>query len=245
LNANDDIALLYVPTRYDRSLFPNVENDGAKRLSFGEPESIWQLAFYGWGDPAGTDSDGDPVRVLRRGRGFFDQFTVRDRRIDIRATTANPFPCSGDSGGPMMHTGLQLDTNSGIQSNLEAVVGITSAAFPSCSELPLPGTNVTWWSSRVDHPAHKQFILDTMRRYPEWKNFSCASRGIVGIEAEECWGPPCTIDGRPQDGGCPLPTQTCVRPGRTVGAEKMTCGTCDGTPQQGSCNCIVGQCLPR
>ena len=252
LTANDDLALLYLPTDFDEDLFPRIEDNGAKRLSLGTPASDWQLAFYGWGQPLGTDPQtGQAQRVLRRGADFFDQFNVLARRIDVVSTTSRPFPCAGDSGGPTMHVGLELDTNNGVQSGLEAIVGVSSVAQPPCGEPPLPGPGqaVTWSSTRVDHPEHRKFILDSMRRYHS--NFSCTSRGLVGLEADECWGPPCSNNSRPADGGCPLATQTCVNPGReitlrkgTAGGGFPTCSACNGSPQQGSCDCIVGQCLP-
>jgi hypothetical protein len=184
--------------------------------------------------------------VLRRGTDFFDTFQVLARRIEITATTARPFPCAGDSGGPMMHTGLELDTNNGVQQGLEAIVGLTSSAGPDCSTLPLPGSPVAWNSVRMDIPEHQQFITDSMHRYPQWRNFACKARGLVGLEAEECWGPPCTNDSGPADGGC-LDTQTCINPGRTISSQlkKFSCDACVGTPDQGSCDCIVGQCLSK
>jgi hypothetical protein len=250
VGANEDLALLYIPMDFDDELVPNVEANGAKRLSVGIPRADWQLAFYGWGLPVGTNPQtGMRRRVLRRGTDFFDTFNVLERRIEIGATIARPFACSGDSGGPMMHTGLELDTNVGIQQGLEAIVGVTSSAFPPCNELlpPGPGQAVGWSSVRVDHPEHNKFILDTMHRYPQYRNFSCKARGLAGVEAEECWGPPCTNNSKPEMGGCPLATQTCVNPGREFASKhkKFSCSNCNGTPQQGSCECIVGQCLSK
>jgi len=251
LGADDDLALLYVPMLFDDELFPNIENNGAKRLSAGTPEADWQLAFYGWGLPASINPQtGMQERILRRGANFFDTFKVLPRRIEITATSARPFACAGDSGGPMMHTGLELDTNNGVQQGLEAIVGVTSAARPDCKTLPGPGNPavpVFWNSVRMDIPEHQQFITDTMHRYPQWRNFACKARGLVGLEAEECWGPPCTNDSGPDNGGCPLTTQTCINPGRTVASQlkKFSCAACDGTSDQGSCDCIVGQCLSK
>jgi hypothetical protein len=244
LAANDDLALLYVPTAFDDALIPNIEPDGAKRLSATSPEAAWNLAFYGWGQPHPLAGD-----ILRRGRNFFDTFTVRERRIDIAATSPRPFPCAGDSGGPMVRAGVELDTNLGVKQGLEVIVGVTSWAGPPCPRnvTSAPAQSGNWATTRVDHPEHMKFIVDTMRRYPEWRNFECKARGLVGLEAVECWGAPCSNDSGPELGGCALPTQMCVNSGRQIASKqkKFSCQNCEGTPQQGSCECIVGQCLSK
>jgi hypothetical protein len=246
LTANDDLALIYFPQEFDDALIPNIEPNGAKRLSAVSPDQNWGLAFYGYGDPIGTDPETlMPERVLRRGTNFFDTFNVRPRRIDVEATTAKPFACAGDSGGPMMRTGLEFDTNIGHQQGLEAIMGVTSTAGPGCATLPGPGARVSWSSTRVDIQSHRDFITDTLRRYPQYRNFSCKPRGLVGLEAEECWGAPCTNNSKPEMGGCPLATQTCFNSGREVGLQQTICQNCKGTPQEGSCDCIVGQCLSK
>jgi hypothetical protein len=252
LGAAHDLALLYVHSSQDDKLPPDLENNGAKRLSIVPPDPQWPVTFAGWGDPVATDSQGNPTPVLRVGTSpvnlTFPNNGLRDEVITASIpTTTDSFPCRGDSGGPLLRTDLSLDTNTGPKAMLEAVVGVMSFGYSLCA--PLSDGHFYW--TLVNAPKNLSFIESTLKRWSQYQHLTCAKRRNKGdplppegpvAAVEECWGAPCVADGPATPGvGCALSTDTCWHAARSF-ASQSSCDACSGAG--GGCGCIVGQCLP-
>jgi hypothetical protein len=246
LIADHDLALVYISSKYDDRLPPRPEEDAATRLSIVPPptnSALWNLSIAGWGNP------GDDIH--RQANGSLGTFTVAPQRIDV-TTTGTIFPCSGDSGGPVLRTGLNIQTNTGSRNNLDAVLGVLSISQATCTPaVPPPGTQVQWITTRVDTDLHQRFIKETFHRWPNTKRFDCVPRklgspppqGAVN-EVEECWGARCTEAGGLPN-GCP-DGQYCNGPGRLVARGVASCTVCNtfSAAEDQGCGCVVGQCLP-
>ena len=207
LGATHDLALLYVPTDQDDRLAANLEENGAKRLSIIDPDPSWSLTFAGWGDPVQTDPQGNAVAVLRASNPSSSFSVIKPDMVNavLTATISTPtapYPCPGDSGGPLMRTGLQMATNAGTKTGLEAVVGVMSHGYSLCA--PLDDQPFFW--TLVSSPGNLGFIEDTMRRWPPYDNLVCPKRPVNGdpippagppASVEECWGTPCVANGPP------------------------------------------------
>ena len=147
-----------------------------------------------------------------------------------------------------MRTGLQMATNAGTKTGLEAVVGVMSHGYSLCA--PLDDQPFFW--TLVSSPGNLGFIEDTMRRWPPYDNLVCPKRPVNGdpippagppASVEECWGTPCVANGPPTPGvGCLLSSEVCWHPARSFPSWKV-CDTCVGTSSAGSCGCVVGQCM--
>jgi hypothetical protein len=244
--ARHDLALLYVPHANDNKLEPRLEENGAKRLSIVPPEPSWTgLRFYGWGDPSMTNPD--TSEVTRRLRGSTTSPTIivhssLEAIVEARIQTdTDSFPCPGDSGGPLMRTGLSMITNSNtVQTGLEAIIGVQSFGFGKCES---DGMHSFYWT-RVDLPVNKDFIDESMERWPPITHFSCKRRFLNtlppggGEEVAECWGKPCT---GVSDTTCVKGVDVCWNSDDAF-RNRTFCPACDGLSS--GCNCMVGQCLP-
>jgi hypothetical protein len=244
-----DIALLYLPD--DTRLPPEVELNGAKRLSVVPPQASWPLDFYGWGKPSGSvegddQYDGESVlrtSVIRPEYSLSNGMIVATKEFEIDSIT-----CGGDSGGPLVRR-LTLPTNVGNQ-EVEVIVGINSWGFgingpKTCTP---PGV-VGDFSQFVPVNTHIGFIEGNMRRWPGFRTYNCRRRAVVGTTAPnvaaECWGTPCDNYGllsASNPRACSA-SEFCSRPGREFISRGINrCDTC-GTAN--SCDCIVGQCIAK
>jgi hypothetical protein len=254
LGARHDLALLYVRHFDDVQLEPRLEQNGAKRLSIVTPNPNWpNVRFYGWGAPTVTDpvtleqssrlrvSTTPPVLTIHPPIEATIEGTVQ--------TDTNSFPCAGDSGGPLMRTGLSMTTNSGsVETGLEAIMGVLSYGFSLCAPL---GTR-RWLWTRVDVPLNRAFIDDALTRWPPIPNvptvdgFACKKRVLTGTlpppagpgeEVAECWGKPCT---GVSDTACLAGTETCWN-SKDSFRDRSFCPACNGVST--GCQCMQGQCL--
>jgi len=256
--ARHDLALLYVSTHDDDVLEPQLEQDGAKRISIVPPDTtngqlIWPLSFWGWGAPRVTDPQnpgGPSVFLLHQSDStHLPTFTMDDKVItgtvptppDIRSVI-----CGGDSGGPLLRTELSIpQTNLGAQTDLEAIIGVASTGSAPCEAPgpnPLRGGDRSRWV-RVDVPEHLQFIDESLaRQEPYLDGLSCAKRQLAGAppnvppaSVEECWGKQCSADT-----DCIEGQETCWQPATTY-RKRGFCGACNQITSD--CGCILGQCV--
>jgi hypothetical protein len=233
LGANHDIALLYVPSEEDQQLLPDIDRNGAKRLSIVEPNVSWPMRFYGYGEgSSGSLRYGSMDYTL-----MSEQSAVPNVILGQPLTVDSPLLCKGDSGGPLMRTGIALQTNLGSETGLEAIVGIASSSSDLCDtptpeELPLVAT---YWT-RVDVDIHLNFIKNTMAsNYPRFQNLRCTERRVANAPTDlvaECWGKACETTAE-----CPAP-QYCSNPDPAPIVPLRDCAACDS-----GCDCIKGQCL--
>jgi hypothetical protein len=229
-----DIALLYFPD--DTVLYPEVEKDGALRVSTIRANATWPMTFYGYGQ----SNDGSDLRtsVVR------PTFTVPGKTIRASSRDIDSALCPGDSGGPLVRS-VTMQTNAGIFESKEVIVGVASTRSTTEQECradspdpQIPGPKISTWTSL--HRSFR-FIEDRIRRWngnviTERSGFSCRRPSVqndVEASAAECWGKPCTS--QQACGG----TAFCSRPGSIY----ASCPTCAGSSIAG-CGCIVGQCLP-
>ena len=247
LGADHDIALLYVP---DDTVLPAfVEEDGAKRLSIGDPDlANWKMSMWGWGDPAagGVDPLTGSKRMTLRTNNLLPDLRING--IVVRGTTPDTgrsLPCGGDSGGPLFRDDVPINTNLG-PLNAQGIIGVLSAGFDDCAQEPDPEKRIlrAWRWARVDIPAHVKFIRDALGHWPSYKGpRTCTGRRLLSGTPpteqgnpvlDECWGTPCS------EANCPS-GQSCSHAGRDYVRALSSCYACDG----GACDCIIGQCLPN
>jgi hypothetical protein len=236
--AKHDLGLLYVPSHfYDDDLPPRVEEGGALRLSIDpDPDvAVWDMQFYGTGAPS--------LR-LQRGTMLLGQYSDHlIRGIMPPGTAPNPFTCGGDSGGPLVRSNLSLQTNEGLKTGQEAIVGVLSGGTGACAAPTTPAERAAisdYWV-RIDETENAAFIRNTMRD-SNWKPYStiqCKPRALTSAPNDpvvaECWGEPCMVS-------CQDPGDVCTFSGRYIETRQGTqCGACD----YAGCGCIVGQCAPQ
>lgn len=250
-----DLALLYIGD--DGSLPPNVEQDGAKRLSIVEPQPIdWDFQFFGWGlpkKPASVPAHPEPNLELWEST-VQPVFAVPNELLRsnvITGTTQNGSiqsgACAGDSGGPLMRMNVPIRTNPMNQVNsVQVIAGVTSTGLAKTSTIctmgTLPTGSITTTFTRVDTPSNFDFIESRIRRWngnpiTEESGFRCRRRPVdqdgPDLQVAECWGPPCTTQSQ-------CTPQNLVFCSHTE-ADFSFCPTCGGS---GGCGCLVGQCIP-
>jgi hypothetical protein len=232
--SENDVALLYI--KNDKILPPRVEDDGAKRLSIGQPQSVWDLDFWGWGVPA----DDDLRKSSSRPAAFIDS-----KVIELTSDGSQSMLCSGDSGGPLMRT-VTAQTNTHGTISVQAIVGVASTSNISdadCAKTTPLGHSVFGRYSIVAN-YFEDFIERRIRKWngnPQQPNtgFLCAEQGVAPETIAECWGKPCSIDNDCDK----TKNQYCSNAGQSFMGE--ACTTCETMAGGGgsSCNCIIGQCL--
>jgi hypothetical protein len=240
-----DIGLLYIGD--DKILPPHVEEDGAKRLSIAGFDPSWDLSFFGWGRRPGVDNPIVNKDLLES--GILPGFAVASNSVTgVVQDNLQSITCKGDSGGPLFRT-ANVMTNSLSVQTVQLVAGVLSTGTMSNTDCfssnPTPiGKKSTW--CRVDR--NFDFIERKIRRWngnpiTESSGFRCKRRQVEGEGAAEkvaeCWGFPCTVQS-----DCPFvqsDKEYCSRSGRDYTEQGASCSTC-GT--DGSCDCIIGQCLP-
>jgi hypothetical protein len=237
VSAEHDLALLYIDD--DVRLPPNVELDGAKRISLVQPNLTWPLTFYGWGNPTNTLRQSTAVQGIT---GII--YSVQAHTITGQTTQdLSSAICGGDSGGPLVRT-VRVATSSGFQT-VEAVVGVASSGLgPNSCVSPVPFLTPLRWA-RVDTPSNFEFIGGKALRAWNGPRFSCLKLPSEGSppdqeEVAECWGSPCEEQAECDD----MLGEYCSNPGRDFSDLGATCPTCDTPAGGGGCGCIVGQCLP-
>jgi hypothetical protein len=255
LAADHDLALLYIDRRNDGRLPPRVEDDAAKRLNITFPLASWTFAVGGWGDPPGNMGQevfrqGDfPAGTIMYPQGALSNQMV----VSNFAGNSAAYVCHGDSGGPVLRTGLQVATNRNIvKSNVEAIVAVNSSSNAHCDGTTEPSP-ILWRATLIHTPNHRKFIHDSMNRWP-WTAQTCVEKSLNNTgpkQVEECWGKPCTFDGTP----C-TKDETCQGQPREIFASlpvgDSMCKVCQGFPGTNpttgarldlDCNCLEGQCV--
>jgi hypothetical protein len=215
-NARFDLALLYLGD--DRMLPPDVEQDGAMRLSLSNPVATTPYTFYGAGAPNDT-------LLQSRDNGEL-AFHVNADTIDatVLDTTASAL-CPGDSGGPLTRV-VNVQTNTGTR-DVKAIVAVANFGLGACISTEA-GESLVW--TRIDNQL--DFIEEAQQHW-NGPDFQCVKRSSTSDaldEIAECWGDPCSMNS-----DCTGPSQYCSR----AGEDFMTCSVCP----QGGCDCIKGQCL--
>jgi hypothetical protein len=263
-----DLGLLYVPSHfYDDELPPDIEEDGALRLSTHRHPDVanWPMAFYGYGMPVVPS----PPQPLRRGTMILHGTPelVQDPRWEdyagflIRGVLP-PFgtpgnhqrPCSGDSGGPLVRTGVSIQRDGTILAGREVIVGVYSFSKKPCA---LPADDQSWrayeagWV-RVDEPMARDFIEGTMQEtnWPPYSKLDCTPRSLTSAPAEppvlECWGKRCMVDSDCKDNSGVK--KVCAFSGRYFAQRQASCTACgvggSAGASGGGCDCIWGQCAP-
>jgi hypothetical protein len=252
LAGEHDIALLYVDRRNNGRLPPRVEDGSAKRLNIVPPlHNSWSFAVAGWGLPSGNMGQ----EVFRQGDFPGGTITLPANTIHQMVVTTfggAAYVCPGDSGGPVLRKGLRLLTNRNVmRDNLEAIVAVNSSSTAHCDGRT-EGSPIVWRATRIHTQHHRDFIHDTMNRWP-WTARTCVEKSLNDTGAkqvEECWGKPCTKDGAP----CAA-DETCQGTPREIFASlpvgDSMCKVCqdypgtdaEGRPLNADCNCLEGQCV--
>jgi hypothetical protein len=246
---------LYVPSHfYDDKLPPNIEENGALRLSTDQDPDIanWPTAWYGYGLPK--------PYVLRKGSmAMQSEAAVRQTlgwteyvdyvfRGTLNPGTSPELVCGGDSGGPLVRTGLTLETSQGPRVGREVIIGVTSFASGDCAIPTDPFfralVDAGW--ARVDEPMARAFIEGTMKtsNWPPYTKLDCTERAVLSSPGDpnvrECWGKRCKVDADCADNTGVK--KVCAFSGRYFGPRQQACTACDASG--GGCDCIWGQCAP-
>jgi hypothetical protein len=250
LSADHDLALLYIDRKNDGRLPPRVEDGSAKRLNIVPLLASWTFDVAGWGKPPG----GAGQEVFRQ--GSFPASSIQGALSDnivVSNFGGAAYVCHGDSGGPVLRTGLTVQTNRNVMKNdLEAIVAVNSSTNAHCDGTTEPSP-IVWRATLIHTKNHRDFIHDTMNRWP-WTAQTCVEKSLSNTGAkqvEECWGKPCTFDGTP----CAA-DETCQGKPREIIASlpvgDTMCKVCQGFPGtdptsgaqlNADCNCLEGQCV--
>jgi hypothetical protein len=238
LDTNDDIpndfALLYLDKdRYDRLLPPRADTGAAMRVAVRAPTTTDELTMAGYG--------GGSTPALTTGAlPDDDQRHIVDATFSADVNDPNePVLCEGDSGGPLYRM-----VNAGLLNapDMEPVLIATAVAFAGPGVMHNGFRCATQGATEIWRRADTEldFIEKAMRIW-NGENFSCDQKQVAGglaLDFAECWGAPC---GGPTGQTCGTDaTQFCSRPGEVLDTE-ADCPTCSG---DGTCGCVVGQCLP-
>jgi hypothetical protein len=252
-----DLGLLYVPSHfYDDKLPPNIEENGALRLSVDQNPDVanWPTLFYGYGAPT-------PYALRKGSMVMQSEATLRQDPdwseyadyvfrgvLPPVGTGTDVKACGGDSGGPLVRTGLTLETNQGQRVGREVIIGVTSFTTKGCSipTGPVSRSLVHSAWARVDDPVARGFIEGTMQKsnWPPYTKLDCTERAIVSAPNDpkvlECWGKTCKVDADCKDNSGVK--KVCSFSGRYFGPRQQSCMACDASG--GGCDCIYGQCAP-
>lgn len=228
-DVSHDVALLYLDADiYDGALPPRVDTGAAMRISATPVDVNDDMTVAGFG---GTHQ-------LRAGV-VPDAFDASEPFV-VKATVGSstePVICKGDSGGPLYR---MADVGQpqlapvlvGISSEFELDTTPDGGVEPNCAR---PGDTERW---RLVQPS-LDFINQALQLW-NGSAFTCKPPAGGGSSPDfvECWGAPC---GGPTGNDCDdSPTDYCSRGGADVEL-LSTCTTCG----DGTCSCIVGQCLAR
>lgn len=240
-----DFALLYLREEaYDTALPPRAETGAAMRVSIVPPQANADISAAGYG--TGTTALGSLETAV-----FAAPFVIIPDRgtIEKMLTSATePALCKGDSGGPayqIVNVGAVMQPAEvpfeQAPTTVPVMVGVNSAGLPdpfcnppnpNCplpSNCGLPGETMVW--SRVDQ--QRLFIEERMGLWQMGPLFQCREGRPTGATTNsfiEFWGTPCEIDKN-----CAA-DEYCKRPSDAFA--NASCQVC-----QGSCSCIVGQCI--
>jgi hypothetical protein len=187
----DDIALLYLGSRYYDEILPSATDETALRLS--TKNASGNLEFAGFESTLPTPS-------LRAGQALVTGFSSRNVVANVTASTASVM-CQGDSGGPLYRF---ASISGGAAAVLPVVVGTTVGFSPGTSPpCAAPGDREVW----TNVVAYLPFISGTIRKW-NGRAFQCKAGTSVGspqLDWVRCWGDPCSNDREcPADKFCAL-----------------------------------------
>jgi hypothetical protein len=244
-----DFALLYLRQEaYDTALPPRAETGAAMRISIVPPDPDEEFSAAGYG------SGGSTLGPLRTG-AFTPPFAVTPGRntieLELPTPLTGPSMCKGDSGGPAYRV---VDVGAITQpaevpfeqapTTVPVMVGVNSGILrdelckgnpPIADDCDLPSNcghhrdTLVW--SRVDQT--RLFIEERMGLWQMGPLFQCREGRPTGATTNsfiECWGTPCEIHKN-----CAA-DEYCKRASDAFA--DASCQVC-----QGSCSCIVGQCV--
>jgi hypothetical protein len=242
-----DFALLYLREEaYDTALPPRAETGAAMRISIVPPLQTETISAAGYGTggptlgPLRTGTFGPPLTIIAG-------FNTIEREVQSFTEASI---CKGDSGGPaykMVNVGAVMQPAEvpfeQAPTTVPVMMAVNSAYIlptacgtnppdPGCplpSNCAQPGDSQVW--TRVDQ--YRLFIEERMALWQMGPLFTCREGRPTGATTNtfvECWGTPCEIPTN-----C-APDEFCRRPSDAF--IDASCQVC-----QGSCSCIVGQCV--
>jgi len=225
-----DFGLVFIPRWLDGSLPPDpdglVPGQGPfMRIGFETTPST-NSVLWGRGKPNSGTMEQTPY-------GPAAPLSFSGTVVTGHASSNGPFPCEGDSGGPIVEQYTIPNDPAGTEP-------VLVAAHSSHDDSACSGDCSCTGSSTFEISLVTQitFIEDTMKQW-YGKDFECHFDKAIdpaGAPFIRCWGDKCqtTSDCDP----AAFPPQTCINSGSSLSLTQQ-CTACGST----SCSCIFGQCL--
>jgi hypothetical protein len=256
IDDDHDLALLYLPHSRDGYLPPDVSKGAAAWLptppsppppSPSPPSPTLprlRIAGYGaWESPVGNPL---PRTPLTFGLAPTLNWTSRKEQVSTEVTEYDAVPCKGDSGGPLYRE-VQFPGEKRM-----IVYAVASNYKPklntSCPNLSNSMLAYFFYWQRVDREEVLKWINESLKRFnyePCRRNASTSDPDMSGtLDIQECWGLPCRDESECQEMG-----QRCFNSGDTrpgdYARNPVSFYTCPEICGNGSCDCVVGRCVPK